>query len=66
MGCKGELMPLIDLHLAIFGLDDVALEQMGIIANFFAGILLAVEYLIAGERIEQLNNYLDLSNIESL
>lgn len=53
-------MPLIDLHLAISGLDNVALEQMGIIANFFAGLLLAIEYFIAGERIERLNNYLDV------
>lgn len=53
-------MPLIDLHLAISGLDDVALEQMGIIANFFAGFLLAIEYLLRGRRIEQLNDYLDI------
>lgn len=53
-------MPLIDLHLAISGLDNVALEQIGIIANFFAGLLLAIEYFVAGDRIKQLNDYLDV------
>lgn len=52
-------MPLIDLHLAVFGLDDVALEQMGIIANFFAGIFLAIEYLVSAEKIDRLNDRLD-------
>jgi hypothetical protein len=59
MGCKGELMPLVDLHLVIFGLDDVALEQMGIIANFFAGIFLAIEYFVSTEKINRLNDRLD-------
>ena len=52
-------MPLVDLHLAIFGLDDVSLEQMGIIANFFAGIFLAIEYFVSTEKINRLNDRLD-------
>ena len=37
-------MPLIDIQLAVSGLDSRTLEQAGIIANFFAGFLLASDY----------------------
>jgi len=39
-------MPLIDIQLAVSGLDSRTLEQAGIIANFFAGFLLASDYLL--------------------
>ena len=39
-------MPLIDLQWALSVINEKTLEQAGIIANFFAGILLAIEYLI--------------------
>jgi hypothetical protein len=52
-------MPLIDLQWISSAINERTLEQAGIIANFFAGLLLAVEYLISGYKIDQLNNYLD-------
>lgn len=57
-------MPLIDVHLSISGLDSATLEQAGIIANFFAGVLLASEYFLINDKINKINNYLEahLSN----
>lgn len=52
-------MPLFDLQWALSVIDEKTLEQSGIIANFFAGILLAIEYLITKERIDQLNDCLE-------
>lgn len=52
-------MPLFDLQLALSAINEKTLEQAGIIANFFAGLLLAIEYFVAGDRIERLNDYLD-------
>lgn len=53
-------MPLIDLQLAVSGLDSRTLEQAGIIANFFAGVLLASEYFLINDKINKINNYLEL------
>ena len=53
-------MPFIDLQWISSAMNEKTLEQAGIIANFFAGLLLAVEYLISGYKIEQINNYLDV------
>ena len=53
-------MPLIDIQLAVSGLDSRTLEQAGIIANFFAGFLLASDYLITNDKINNINNYLEL------
>ncbi|OPY53626.1 MAG: hypothetical protein A4E49_01323 [Methanosaeta sp. PtaU1.Bin112] len=60
-------MPLIDVHLSISGLDSAALEQAGIIANFFAGVLLASEYFLINDKINKINSYLEshLSNAYS-
>ena len=57
-------MPLIDIHLAVSGLDSATLEQAGIIANFFAGVLLASEYFLINDKISKINSYLEthLSN----
>jgi Na+/melibiose symporter-like transporter len=52
-------MPLIDLQWALSAINEKNLEQAGIIANFFAGILLAVEYLITKEKIDQINDSLE-------
>jgi hypothetical protein len=54
-------MPLIDLQMIMSFINEKSLEQAGIIANFFAGLLLATEYFVAGDRIERLNDYLDHS-----
>ncbi len=58
--CKGGKMPLIDLQWALSVINEKTLEQAGIIANFFAGILLAIEYLITKDRIDQINDRLEL------
>jgi hypothetical protein len=57
-------MPLIDIHLSVSGLDCTTLEQAGIIANFFAGVLLASEYFLINDKINKINSYLEthLSN----
>jgi len=57
-------MPLIDVHLSVSGLDSATLEQAGIIANFFAGVLLASEYFLINDKINKINNSLEahLSN----
>lgn len=52
-------MPLFDLQWALSALNGKTLEQTGIIANFFAGLFLAIEYFVARDRIERLNAYLD-------
>jgi hypothetical protein len=52
-------MPLIDIGLAVSGLDSNTLEQVGIIANFFAGFLLASEYFLLNDKINRLNDYLE-------
>lgn len=52
-------MPLIDVHLSISGLDSATLEQAGIIANFFAGALLASEYFFINDKINKINSYLE-------
>lgn len=53
-------MPLIDIRLAVSGLDSSTLEQAGIIANFFAGVLLASEYFLLNDKINQINNFLEI------
>lgn len=53
-------MPLFDLHWALSVINGKTLEQAGIIANFFAGILLAIEYLVLKDRIDQINDSLEL------
>jgi hypothetical protein len=53
-------MPLIDIRLAVSGLDSSTLEQAGIIANFFAGVLLASEYFLLNAKINQINNFLEI------
>ncbi|MGV8090031.1 MAG: hypothetical protein ACP5OM_07160, partial [Methanothrix sp.] len=55
-----EKMPLIDIQLAVSGLDSRTLEQAGIIANFFAGFLLASDYLLFNDKINKINEYLEL------
>jgi hypothetical protein len=57
---QSEIMPLIDIQLSVSGLDSGTLEQAGIIANFFAGILLASEYFLINDKINKINNYLEL------
>jgi len=52
-------MPLIDIHLAVSGLDPITLEQTGIIANFLAGILLAFEYFMINDKINKINDKLE-------
>lgn len=54
-----RIMPLIDVHLSISGLDSATLEQAGIIANFFAGVFLASEYFLINDKINKINNYLE-------
>jgi hypothetical protein len=54
-------MPLIDIQLAVSGLDSRTLEQAGIIANFFAGLLLASEYFLINDKIVKINNYLEFN-----
>jgi hypothetical protein len=53
-------VPLFDLQWIISAINEKTLEQAGIIANFFAGFLMAMEYFVVGNRIEQLNDYLDI------
>jgi hypothetical protein len=52
-------MPLIDIQLAVSGLDSRTLEQAGIIANFLAGVLLASEYFLVNDKINTINRYLE-------
>jgi hypothetical protein len=53
-------MPLIDIQFAVSGLDSRTFEQAGIIANFFAGVLLASEYFLVNDKINKINNFLEL------
>ena len=53
-------MPLFDLQLALSLINERTLEQAGIVANFFAGILLAIEYFVVKDRIDQINDFLEL------
>ena len=53
-------MPLIDIQLAVSGLDSRTLEQAGIIANFFTSFLLASDYLLFNDKINKINEYLEL------
>ena len=53
-------MPLLDLQWALSVINEKTLEQAGIVANFFAGILLAIEYLVTKDRIDQINDRLEL------
>ena len=53
-------MPLFDLQWALSVINEKTLEQAGIIANFFAGILLAIEYFVTKDRIDQINDLLEL------
>ncbi|MCX6680198.1 MAG: hypothetical protein NTX42_07530 [Methanothrix sp.] len=41
-------------------INEKTLEQAGIVANFFAGILLAIEYFVLRDRIDQINDLLEL------
>ena len=41
-------------------INEKTLEQAGIVANFFAGILLAIEYFVLKDRIDQINDFLEL------
>ncbi len=52
-------MPLFDLQLALSIINEKTLEQAGIIANFFAGILLAIEYFVTKDKIDQINDLLE-------
>jgi hypothetical protein len=52
-------MPLFDLQWALSAINEKTLEQAGIIANFFAGILLAIEYFVLKDRIDQINDLLE-------
>jgi hypothetical protein len=65
LASQSEIMPLIDIQLAVSGLDSKTLEQAGIIANFFAGILLASEYFLINDKINKINNYLELHLTET-
>ncbi len=60
-------MPLLDLQWALFAINEINLEQAGIIANFLAGILLAIEYFVAKDKIAKINDRLEhrLSNAYS-
>jgi len=40
-------------------INEKTLEQAGIVANFFAGILLAIEYFVLKDRIDQINDLLE-------
>jgi hypothetical protein len=52
-------LPLFDLQWALSVINEKTLEQAGIIANFFAGILLAIEYFVIKDRIDQINDLLE-------
>jgi hypothetical protein len=51
-------MPLIDLQMMLSFINERSLEQAGIIANFFAGLFLAIEYFVSEEKIDKLNDRL--------
>jgi hypothetical protein len=53
-------MPLFDLQWALSAINEKTLEQAGITANFFAGIILAIEYFVVKDRIDQLNDLLEV------
>jgi len=53
-------MPLFDIQSAQSLINERTLEQAGIVANFFAGILLAIEYFVTKDRIDQINDFLEL------
>jgi hypothetical protein len=53
-------MPLFDFQCALSIINEKTLEQAGIIANFFAGILLAIEYFVIKDRIDHINDLLEL------
>jgi hypothetical protein len=53
-------LPLFDLQWALSAINEKTLEQAGIVANFFAGILLAIEYFVLKDRIDQINDLLEL------
>ena len=53
-------MPFIDLQWALSAINEKTLEQAGIIANFFAGIILAIEYFVVKDRIDKLNDLLEV------
>jgi hypothetical protein len=52
-------MPLFDFQWALSIINEKTLEQAGIIANFFAGILLAIEYFVIKDKIDQINEILE-------
>lgn len=52
-------MPSIEIPWILTIINEKNLEQAGIIANFLAGLFLAVEYFVSAEKIDQLNNRLD-------
>lgn len=52
-------MPSIEIPWILTIINEKNLEQAGIIANFFAGLFLAVEYFVSSEKIDQLNSRLD-------
>ncbi len=52
-------MSLFDLQWAISTINEKNLEQAGIIANFFAGILLAIEYFVVKDRLDHINDLLE-------
>jgi len=56
-----DIVPLFDLHWISSLINEKSLEQAGIISNFFAGIFLAIEYFVMKERIDKLNDRLELS-----
>lgn len=58
MVAEVEQMPL-DLQWALSALNGKNLEQAGIIANFFAGIILAIEYFVVKDKIDQINDLLE-------
>lgn len=52
-------MPFFDLQWVLSTINGKNLEQAGIIANFLAGILLAIEYFVAKDKIDQINDRLE-------
>ncbi|MFB3765971.1 MAG: hypothetical protein ACE14P_12100 [Methanotrichaceae archaeon] len=52
-------MPSIEIPWILTIINEKNLEQAGIIANFFAGLFLAVEYFVSAEKIDHLNDRLD-------
>jgi hypothetical protein len=53
-------MSLLDLQWTSSLINEKTMEQAGIIANFFAGILLGIEYFVIKDRIDQLNSRLEI------